>query len=81
MNHSNGIAILVSANNIPPQLRPVSQRRKPGEDRDLVQLEINIDKLESLFSKGELCATEVRCLNGKSKKTLWQLCLSSCIGA
>lgn len=78
MNRSNGIAI--SANIIPPQLRAVSQRRKPREGRDVVQLEIGIDKLELLFSKGELCATEVRCLNGKSKKTLWQLCLSSCIG-
>lgn len=54
-----------------------------GESADrpkVVQVEIGIDKLEALFSNGELCATEVRCLNGRSKKTLWRLCLASCVG-
>ncbi len=79
MSYSSGSAI--STNNIPPQLRQVPQGRKPVEGRDVVQLEIGIDKLESLFSRGELCATDIRCLNGESKKYLWKLCLSSCLGA
>lgn len=84
MNYSGGSAI--STNHIPPQLRQVSlshkhgERCKPRECGNVVQLEISIDKLESLFSKGELCATEIRCLNGESKRYLWKLCLSACFG-
>lgn len=49
-----------------------------SEKQDVVQIEIKIDKLESLFSKGEICATEIRCLNCESKKCIWSLCLTSC---
>ncbi|PIE82752.1 MAG: hypothetical protein CSA09_05540 [Candidatus Contendobacter odensis] len=54
---------------------------KPGEKNekiDFVQLEIKIEKLKTLFSKGELCAAEFRCLNCESKKCVWDLCLSTC---
>ena len=46
-----------------------------------VQIEIALDKLESLFSKGLLCAAEFRCLNESSKKSIWKLCLNSCSAA
>ena len=53
----------------------------PGfeENPGAVQLEISIEKLESLFDRGELCAAEVRCLNCESKKLIWDLCLRSCV--
>ena len=44
----------------------------------VVQLEIHIEKLELLFSKGVICATDLRPLNSQSKISLWNLCLSSC---
>ncbi len=46
--------------------------------RTVVQLEVGIEKLESLFAKGELCAADIRCLNCDSKKSIWNLCLKSC---
>ncbi len=45
----------------------------------VVQIEIDLEKLESLFSKGDLCAVDVRPLNSQSKSSLWSLCLSSCV--
>jgi len=44
----------------------------------LVQLEVELEKLEALFNKGVLCAADVRPLNGASKSSLWRLCLTSC---
>lgn len=52
--------------------------RRNSEEQDVVQLEIGIDKIESLFNKGELCAAEISCLNCESKKCIWNLCLSLC---
>jgi hypothetical protein len=43
-----------------------------------VQLEIDLDKLEALFVSGQLCASELRCLNGLTKAKIWNLCLKSC---
>ena len=48
-------------------------------NNDLVQLEITVDKLEVLFSRGEICATEIHCLNDESKKCIRDLCLKTCI--
>jgi hypothetical protein len=48
------------------------------EQQDVVQLEIGLDKLEALFNKGELCAADVRCLNGTSKRCIRNLCLTMC---
>jgi hypothetical protein len=45
----------------------------------VVQVEIGLDKLASLFRQGVLCATEVRCLNDHSKESVWQLCLNNCL--
>ena len=45
---------------------------------DLVQIEVSLDKLEELFSKGELCAADLHCLNSKSKERIWNICLTSC---
>lgn len=49
-----------------------------SENQNAVQIEIGIEKLESLFSKGQLCTTDFRCLNCESKKCIWNLCLTSC---
>ncbi len=47
--------------------------------QNLVQIEIEVEKLELLFSKGDLCAVDLRPLNSESKISLWNLCLSSCV--
>lgn len=44
-----------------------------------VQVEISLAKLEQLFQQGELCATELHCLDESSKQAIWNLCLSSCL--
>lgn len=44
----------------------------------VVQIEIEITKLESLFVTGELCAADFRCLDLKSKNLVRNLCLKSC---
>lgn len=49
-----------------------------GNKSDTVQISIEIEKLESLFNQGELCANDFRCLNCESKKCIWNLCLKSC---
>ena len=49
-----------------------------SEQQAVVQLEIGIDKIESLFNQGDLCASDIRCLNCESKKCIWNLCLSLC---
>lgn len=46
--------------------------------QDLVQLEISLKKLETLFNNGDICAADVRCLNCSSKTCIWNLCLTSC---
>ncbi len=45
-------------------------------EKNMVQLEINLDKLEALFQKGELCAADVRCLNCVSKACIRNMCLN-----
>ena len=44
----------------------------------LIQLEISLEKLETLFSHGELCANDIRCLNPSAQQDIWALCLSAC---
>lgn len=43
-----------------------------------VQIEVDVEKLTSLFISGVLCAADVRCLNRASKDRIWALCLRSC---
>ena len=50
-------------------------RKKTG----YIQLEIEIDKIESLVRRGEICVADIRCLNCESKRCLWQICLESCV--
>ena len=45
---------------------------------ELIQIEISLEKVEALFSKGELCAADIHCLNCRSKKCIWNICLTSC---
>ncbi|MEI6896555.1 MAG: hypothetical protein V5786_03520 [Psychromonas sp.] len=46
--------------------------------KELVQLEIKLDKLAILFESGLICAAEIRCLTAMSKQRVSDLCLSSC---
>lgn len=48
------------------------------QQQELIQLEISLEKLEQLFSKGEICAADIRCLNCESKNCVWNLCLNLC---
>lgn len=43
-----------------------------------VQVELSVKKLEELIQGGHLCASQVQCLNAKSKQTLWKMCLKLC---
>ncbi len=43
-----------------------------------VQIEISLDKLESLLQNGHLCAAQIRCLNAESKQHIQNLCLNTC---
>ena len=43
-----------------------------------IQLEIDRDKLMSLFEQGVLCAADFRCLNSDSKQQVTELCLNNC---
>jgi len=51
---------------------------KKKSKQDVVRIEIEFKKLESLFNKGALCAVDIRPLNSKSKSSIWNLCLLSC---
>jgi hypothetical protein len=59
-------------------INPNEDLSMSGENQDTVQIEIGVEKLESLFNKGELCVFDFRCLNCESKKCIWNLCLTSC---
>ncbi len=48
------------------------------EKQRVIQLEISLEKLETLFSHGELCANDIRCLNPGAQRDIWALCLSAC---
>ncbi len=43
-----------------------------------VQVEISLEKLESLIRDGHLCASQIRCLNLTSKHHIQNLCLNAC---
>ena len=49
-----------------------------GKKQNNVQIEISVEKLESLFNKGELCANDFTCLSEETKKSVWNLCITSC---
>ncbi len=49
-----------------------------SEEKQLVQLEISLEKLALLFESGLICAAEIRCLTAYSKQQISDLCLSSC---
>jgi hypothetical protein len=48
---------------------------------NVVQIEVNVEKLAYLFSSGVLCAADLRCLNRTSKNCVWVLCLKSCFNS
>lgn len=52
--------------------------KQHSEDKKLVQLELDLDKLALLFESGLICAAEIRCLTAQSKQQVSDLCLSSC---
>ena len=59
-------------------INPNEDLSMTGENQDTVQIEIGVEKLESLFNKGELCVSDFSCLNCGSKKCIWNLCLTAC---
>lgn len=46
--------------------------------RKSVRVEIAAETLTRLLAGGQLCAADLRCLDGRSKQHLWRLCLKSC---
>lgn len=60
----------------PAKARCARERSGSGEK---VQLEINVQVLERLFTNGQLCAAEFSCLNPASKKAVQALCLNTCM--
>ena len=48
------------------------------QQKQVVELEIGIEQLESLFNNGEVCATDVRCYYCSSPSCTWNLCLKAC---
>ena len=46
--------------------------------RKRVRVEVTEETLNRLLTRGQVCAADFRCLDCKSKKCLWQLCLKSC---
>jgi hypothetical protein len=48
------------------------------DERNLIKLEISIEKLTFLFESGVICAAEIRCLTAHSKQQVSELCLRSC---
>ncbi len=55
-----------------------NQNNVSAQPSDVVQLEINLAKLEELFRLGVICAADIRSLNSESKQSVWKLCLSAC---
>ncbi len=49
------------------------------EQHGLVNITIEVTKLQALFNKGELCAVDVKPMDSRSKAYLWDLCLTSCV--
>jgi hypothetical protein len=48
------------------------------KEKNLVQLELSLEKLALLFENGLICAAEIRCLTADSKQKISDLCLRSC---
>jgi hypothetical protein len=47
-------------------------------DRKMVRVEVTEETLTRLLAAGQVCATDFCCLDCKSKRCLWRLCLKSC---
>lgn len=45
---------------------------------EMVQVEISLEKLASLFESGVLCAADLHCLTAHSKQHVSDLCLTTC---
>jgi hypothetical protein len=80
--HATETASIVLKTDVPPHPEQIAVRVMKSSDHDrqpaVVQLEIGLDRLESLFNQGELCAADVRCLNCASRVCIWNLCLTVC---
>jgi hypothetical protein len=49
-------------------------------DPTRLRVEIAEETLARLLANGQVCAADLRCLDCRSKKCLWLLCLKSCSG-
>lgn len=47
-------------------------------DDQWIRVEMRADVLQDLMAKGQACAAGFRCLDARSKESLWRLCLDSC---
>jgi hypothetical protein len=43
-----------------------------------VRVKVDAKTLNRLLAAGQVCAADFRCLDCKSKKCIWQLCLLNC---
>jgi hypothetical protein len=44
-----------------------------------IRIEVSAATLGRLLAEGHLCAADLRCLDGASKRCVWRLCLTSCV--
>lgn len=47
--------------------------------KNTVRIEVAEDTLLRLLERGQVSASDLRCLDCRSKQCLWRLCLASCI--
>ena len=49
-----------------------------GFDDQWIRVEIRTEMLQQLMASGQACAADFRCLDARSKESLWRMCLDSC---
>ena len=47
---------------------------------ETIAVEIPVNTVRRLLSANQLCAAELTCLDSRSKKEMWRLCLETCMG-
>lgn len=50
----------------------------PKQRPDMINIAIDMKKLEALFADGQLCVADVQCLDDQAKAYIWHMCLSVC---
>lgn len=52
---------------------------KDSDKANVLYLEISSEKINTLLAQRMICASDVRCLDTNSKKSLQNLCLKTCL--